>query len=120
MIIIVSRFEISFLVCSYSKTEVLEPLKIAPEISREKRITVDDDFHCLGHSVAPEGEYPICIKGIQSITEKAIMTPDNYRLDMDYERVAHLIGIGKASKVGQVSAVEVITIKWKSLSDYFR
>ena len=79
---------------------------------KRNRITVDDDFHCLGYSIAYPGQFPVCVKGtsrmskyirrnysnfdlgIQSITEKAIMSPDGIRLDLDYDRVSTLLGSG--------------------------
>lgn len=102
------------------------------------RITVDDDFHCLGLSISlPSGvggvtgmdeagnpigggaPFPVCVRGIQSITEKAIMGPEGRRLDIDYDRVAGIVGSGKAKNMGQVSAVEVVSLKWRDPEDYF-
>ncbi len=100
-------------------------------INRARRITVDDDFHCLGYSMylpnAPSGDvddnfvfkFPVCVKGIQSITEKAIMSPEGRRLDIEYDRVAAILGGGKAKHMGQVSAVEVVSFKWRDEDDYF-
>jgi hypothetical protein len=75
-----------------------EMLQVPESDGSEKagRITVDDDFHCLGMSIAPPGAFPVCVRGIQSVTEKAIMGPEGRRLDIDYDRVASIVGSGKA------------------------
>lgn len=95
--------------------------EVSTDLPQDKsnRITVDDDFHCLGYSVTTTpGQFPICIKGIQSFTEKAIISPEGRRMDIDYDRVSTIVGSGKAKHLGQVSAVEVISFKWRDLDEY--
>jgi len=84
-----------------------ERLEIPESDGSEKagRITVDDDFHCLGYSVSVPGAFPVCVRGIQSVTEKAIMGPEGRRLDIEYDRVAAIVGSGKARFVSRCVVV---------------